>query len=409
MRTLIDRSRAARAGRRVSGPSVLALAVAVWLVSALRAAPPPSTPGDIQFVFTSDAHYGLVRPHFRGSAGVPADVVNAALVAAINRLPETALPRDGGLRAGENVGALDFVAEGGDIANREEDTDAGPIPSAAESWSAFARDYDAGLTVCDRSGHRAELLVVPGNHDASNAVGYYRPMHPDTDPAAMLAIFNRSMRPVVPATVETYRYAIDKVRYTRDFAGIHFVFLTIWPDSETRAWLETDLARVGDRTPVIVVTHDQPDAEAKHFTNPNGEHDVNPVDRFENLLGDTLADGATIEMEPRLEQAAFEAFLRRHPNVSAYFHGHSNWNQFYDWTGPGHSVALHSFRVDSPMKGAVSALDETRLSFQFVTIDAASRLMTVREILWNADPSHPAGPLLWGGSTTVALSPRLGG
>ena len=157
---------------------------------------------------------------------------------------------------------------------------------------------------------------------------------------------------------------------------------------------------------MIVFTHDQPDVEAKHFINPNGRHDVNATDRFENLLADTFADGTTIDASSVTEQRALEAFLGRHRNITAYFHGNSNWNQFYDWVGPGRSVVLHTFRVDSPMKGDVSSRDERKLSFQVVTIDTASRLMTVRECLWNADPRHPDGPIEWGGSTTVALQPR---
>jgi hypothetical protein len=58
------------------------------------------------------------------------------------------------------------------------------------------------------------------------------------------------------------------------------------------------------------------------------------------------------------------------------------------------------------MKGAVSANDERKLSFQIVTVDTALRLMTVRECLWNADPAHPDAPLAWGSSTTVAFQPR---
>ena len=58
------------------------------------------------------------------------------------------------------------------------------------------------------------------------------------------------------------------------------------------------------------------------------------------------------------------------------------------------------------MKGALSSLDERTLSFQVATIDTASRLMTVRECLWNADPARPDGPIEWGASTTVALQPR---
>jgi hypothetical protein len=155
-----------------------------------------------------------------------------------------------------------------------------------------------------------------------------------------------------------------------------------------------------------VFTHDQPEAEAKHFTNPNGRHDINDTDRFENLLVDTLADGTSVRAPTDVEQRAWQDFVVHHANVTAYFHGNSNWNQFYDWTGPDHAVALHTFRVDSPMKGALSSRDETKLSFQVATIDTASRTMTVRECLWNVDPQHPSAPVAWGASTTVALSPR---
>ena len=75
-----------------------------------RAAPAP-----VQFVFTSDAHYGLTRAAFRGATDVPAHLVNVALVAKINRLPDARFPKTAGLRAGEPVGGLDFVVEGGDI------------------------------------------------------------------------------------------------------------------------------------------------------------------------------------------------------------------------------------------------------------------------------------------------------
>jgi hypothetical protein len=46
---------------------------------------------------------------------------------------------------------------------------------------------------------------------------------------------------------------------------------------------------------VFLFTHDEPDVEAKHLINPNGRHDVNATDQFENLLADTFADGNTIE------------------------------------------------------------------------------------------------------------------
>jgi hypothetical protein len=134
-------------------------------------------------------------------------------------------------------------------------------------------------------------------------------------------------------------------------------------------------------------------------------HDINPTDRFENLLGDRFADGPTVDAPDLAERRGLEAFLHAHPSITAYFHGNSNWNQFYDWTGPGHSVALHTFRVDSPMKGAISAQDETALSFHVVVIDSLARTMTVRECRWNARPGA-ASTIAWGGSVTVALSPR---
>jgi hypothetical protein len=172
----------------------------------------------------------------------------------------------------------------------------------------------------------------------------------------------------------------------------------------------SDLRRVSGATPVVVFMHDPPDADPKHFRNPNGRRDFSDVDMFENLLDDTLADTCTgcapSAAAPIVERRALENFLRKHPNITAAFHGHNNWNQFYDWTGPDNTVVLHTFRVDSPMKGHFSGVDETKLSFQLATIDVSSRTMTVREVLWNPDPRNPHAASAWGSSTTVALSPR---
>lgn len=100
-------------------------------------------------------------------------------------------------------------------------------------------------------------------------------------------------------------------------------------------------------------THDQPDAESKHFINPNGAHDINDVDRFENLLSDTLADGRTTDAGDVLEQAAWEDFVRAHPNITAYFHGNSNWNEFYDWTPVDQAADLpRRFTDEGPILGA---------------------------------------------------------
>jgi hypothetical protein len=346
---------------------------------------PLAQPRTIRFVFTSDAHYGISRGRVRGHDNVNARVVNAALVAAINR-----------------VGPLDFVTQGGDLANREEETEGEPIQSAAASWAQFSHDYVDGLTVTTAAGRKSPLFIVPGNHEASNAIGFYKPMRPPIDKTPLVEIYNRMMTPRRPKTTSTYDYNADRVLYAHTLGGVHFVFITIWPDSIARAWLEHDLQQIDRSTPVVLFAHDQPEAQAKHFTNPNGRHDINATDKFENLLAERLGDGATIE-SPTLEQRDLERFLERHRNITAYFHGNSNWNEFYDWTGPSHTLMLHTFRVDSPMKGAVSADDERRLSFHVATIDTATGEMTVRECLWNTSPDDPLAPLAWGESRTVSL------
>jgi 3',5'-cyclic AMP phosphodiesterase CpdA len=359
-----------------------------------------------QFAFTSDAHYGLRRAAFRGHTNVSAQLVNEALIAGLNSLPATRFPDDGGIDAGRLVGPLDFLVEGGDIANRAERTDAGAIQPAAVSWSQFAEDYLRRLNLPGRAGVKAPVYIVPGNHDVSSAVGFYKPMAPAIDKTAMIEIYNRMMSPPIRVTTSTYTYARDAVHYSHDLDGVHFMFLNVWPDSTSRDWMAHDLASLPAETPVLLFVHDQPDVEAKHFVNPNGAHDINATDKFENLLADELADGRTIAAPTLKEQADFEAFLRTHPNVTAYFHGNSNWNEFYEWQGPRHAVTLHTFRVDSPMKGAVSATDETQLSFQVATIDSASLRMTVRECFWNAHPDDARHTLTCGAATTVSLAPR---
>jgi predicted MPP superfamily phosphohydrolase len=358
---------------------------------------------EVQFIFTTDSHYGISRPAFRGATNVEAHTVNAAMVASINRLARAGFPADGGLRSGGPVGPVDFLVDGGDIANREE-ADTG-IQSAATSWSQFRSDYINGLTLLNRVGKRTPVYAVPGNHDASKAVGYYKRMASAIDKTSMVEIYNLMMTSATPKTAATYDYAEDKVLVSHDVGGIHFVYLTIWPDSRVRAWMEKDLKAVSNSTPVILFAHVSPEPDPKMFRNPNGKGDISEADKFENLLADTFT-GRSTEATPIAEGTAWEGFLRQHPNITAYFHGHSNWNQFYDWTGPNHTVMLHTFRADSPMKGHFSGTDETKLSFQIATIDTVSRTMTVREVLWNANPQHPDAPLTWGASTTVALAPR---
>jgi hypothetical protein len=375
-------------------------ALAVLTAAALVAAPAPPATG-LQFVFTSDAHYGIRRATFRGRTDVDARAVNQALVASINALAATTFPADGGNRAGLSVGPVDAVVEGGDVANRAEVIDGVAIQSAAASWRNFIDDYQKGLTLTDADGRRAPLFVIPGNHDASNAVGFYKPMSPVTDPSSVDGIYRLMVqRPAAPARFD---YDRERVLTSRDLRGVHFAFVHVWPDSRGRVWLENDLAGVTAQTPVFLFSHDGPDADSRHFLNPAAPGTFDASLGFENLLSDVFADGTSKEAAATAERAAFERFAAAHRNLVAYFHGHSNSNQFYEWTGPLGNVVLHTFRVDSPMKGAVSGRDETKLSFQVATVSADRRTLTVRECFWNAHPEAPS--LTWGASVTESITP----
>lgn len=340
----------------------------------------------LHFVFTSDVHYGITRKHFRGEDSVPSYVVNRALIGAINELPGDKLPEDGGAGAGQAITHLDGVLITGDIANREEKG----IQPAAASWQQFDEEYDHLLTIKDRHGRPSPIYLTPGNHDVSDAVGFWRKSQPPTDASSMAGIYNRMMDPARPRTASTYNYATDKIHCIKNIAGIQFVFLDVWPDSTDQAWMDAHLK--GDK-PAFLFTHSNPDVEARFFTNPNGDHGVNATDKFENLVPEVFRDGSSIKDSAVIEQQALVRFLGRHPEIKAYFHGHNNYTEFYEWNG------LPCFRVDSPMKGKYSAKDERRLAFELITIDTRTRTMTVRECLWNKDPQH----VQWGESRTITL------
>jgi hypothetical protein len=367
----------------------------------------PATKSAVTFVFTSDLHFGINRGSFRGAANVESRLVNAALARKISGLPTTILPQDAGLRAGEAVGPISCVVVTGDIANRQELYPV-HIQSASVSWAQFEGSFESRLTLRDPAGRPAPLVLVPGNHDVSNAIGSPSKLVPATDPTAMVEIYNRMMNPAVRRSRETYRYPADTIHFSRDVGGVHLVFLSIWPDSVARAWLAEDLKGVAATTPVLLFCHDQPDLEAKHLTNPNGDHGINGRDKFENVVADRCADGSTVDVPTTIEQRALVSFLRAHRNIVGYFHGNSNWNEFYTWSGPDGDLALNVFRADSPIKGKSSGKDETKLSFQVVTYDAAAGTLTSRECLWNA--RGPADgddvPVAWGESRTTSLAVR---
>ena len=356
----------------------------------------------LQMIFTSDAHYGIKRKNFRGDTAVTGHIVNAAMIKEMNMLPKLRLPSDSGINASKIVGPIDYVIEGGDIANRMEI----PIQSAASSWKQFDSDYLKGIKITNHSGTRTKIFLIPGNHDITDAIGFYRNMNPEVDATAMVKIYNHMLQPGVPLSVKNYKYSRDKINYSRNIGGIHFMFITLWPDSSERIWMEKDLRRVSLKVPVILFTHDQPESEAKHFTNPNKLQGINANDKFENLLTEVYKDSTRAAADggnTTIEQRGWVRFLKKHPNIKSYFHGNDNYNEFYVYKGPDDDIALNTFRVDSPMKGKYSSTDETKLSFQLITIDTKSGMMTVRECLWNTDPANRHNLMKWGESKTISL------
>jgi len=356
----------------------------------------------IHIVFTSDIHYGLTKAQFRGDTGVSSHRVNAAMVSQINTLPACTLPADGGVGAGEKVKAIDYLAETGDIANRMEDG----VQTAAASWAQFTEDYTKKLALTAHNGQPAQLLLVPGNHDVSNAIGIGKPMQPLTDPTSMVGIYNLMLKPKQPLTNTAFVYAKNKVNYSRSIKGIHFMFITIWPDSAERVWMQKDLDTVAKTTPVIIFTHDPPIADPKHFTNPLPPYNMTKKNEFENLLAEHYKEGPSAAEKGAstdMEQRGFVKFLKVHPNIKAYFHGHSNYNEFYVYHGPDNDVNLNVFRVDSPMKGKYSSKDETQLSFQLISLDPVSQNLTVRECLWDTEPTNKAQKVVIGKTITVSL------
>src|SRR5262245_10340300 len=176
-------------------------------------------PVQVQFIFTADSHYGLTRA-FRGAADVDAHVVNAAMIAKINRMPDFTFPADGGLRSAQPVGSIDFVVDGGDITNRAEMTAEVAIQSASASWTQFRQDYINGLTLMNPARQKVPSYVLPGNHDASNAIGSYKPMTPRTDSTSMVQIYNLMVAPSTPRAASSYDYDRDKIFVSHEAGGI---------------------------------------------------------------------------------------------------------------------------------------------------------------------------------------------
>ena len=339
-----------------------------------------------QLVFTADLHYGITRV-FRGNI-VDASIVNEAMVKQINTLPTVVFPSDGGVNAGKKVGFIDYIAINGDITNRQQSG----IQSATASWIQFNTDYLNGLTLKNKKNQDVRFLLTCGNHDVSNAIGFYKTMTPAIDNAPMVNIYNLMLNPSTPKTSSTYNYSTDKPNYSKDVAGVHLMFVTMWPDSANRVWMERDLATVSPTTPVLLFTHDPSAGEPSHFTNPLGDHGLTAD--YENEIEERFKGMLSLQKE-------FAAFLKIHSNIRAYFHGHTNYNEYYTFVGPDGDLNLPIYRVDSPMKGAVSGTDETKLSFQVISINGKSKTLTVRECLWN--DTGATSIITWGATSTINL------
>jgi hypothetical protein len=293
----------------------------------------------------------------------------------------------------------------GDITTRE----VAPVQSATASWAQFTTDYLNGITLKNQIGTKTEFLLTPGNHDVSNAIGYTKTMSPATDNSALVNIYNYMYNPTSFKTKTTYNYNNDKINYSTDIFGVHLMFINMWPDSTAQIWMQKDLAAISSSTPAIIFTHDQPECESKHFTNPNKPYGINSTDKFENMVPERLKDGKNTNSPTTLEQRKMVAFLKTYPNIKAYFHGNDNRNEFYIYKGPDNDISLNTFRVDSPMKGTITGLDatdgkgdETKLSFQVIVIDNNSNTLTVRQCLWNTNGA--ASPLTWGLRSTISLN-----
>jgi len=331
----------------------------------------------INFIFTSDVHFGLTKDYFRGKENVLARDVDMAMMQVMNNLSKSKLPGDKGVLENKVIGGIDALVITGDIANRMEKG----VQSATASWKQFEEVFIDSNRLHKANGTKSELLVVPGNHDMSNAIGFHRPMEPKKDPASMIGIYNL-MFP--NSKVSSFDSSLHRIHYSRDINGVHFIFLSLYPDSAERVWMEKDLKNISITTPVFLFAHSIPEVEPRFFENPNGIHDINEVDKFENLVPERYKDGKDLKGETTIEQNGFVHFLQQYPNIKVYFHGHENWTEYYTYSGPSKNMNLTCIRADSPMKGRISVKDEKKLAFELVTMNTQTGLLTVREVLWNA-------------------------
>jgi hypothetical protein len=348
----------------------------------------------VQFVFTSDPYFGINRKTFHEEKNVDARYANREMIAKINALPNQSFPKDGEFKSGQMIGGFDFLVVGGNIAHRME---ASLITQTAKaSWKEFDKEYLQSLTLKAPEGTTTPVYMTPGVHDQANAIGYYKRLDPKTDPSVMVEIYNRMVNPSSPITNEIYDAKKNRVHYSRTVKGVHLIFVNVWPDSTERAWIEQDLQTLAKGTPVLLFSNIEPDAGAKYFTNPNGKHDVNKNDKFENVIGELFQGGTKVEDKAIVHERALADFVKKHIEIKGYFHGNVGMTDIKVWMGPDYDFMLPAFSVDSPVKGDRSAKDENLVSFLVVNVDLDSKQISARECRWNANPILKDGPMVWG-------------
>jgi hypothetical protein len=381
----------------------------------------------VQFLFTSDSHFGdvtKVAAKFQGATqAVDALEVNSRARDAMNTLPSLVAPNDYGVNAGKAFGNFDFIANTGDFASKSVLPPASNGNSAAQSWAQWETVYVNGLTLKDNTGAPLPHFLTPGNHDISNALGGPEVMNPALDPTAFVKIYNRMMNPATPLTNSGFDYNQHKVFATKVIGGIHFIFLNQWLDTEMQDKLATYMASIPATAPTVVFAHMPPEQTGGNFRDPasNGI-DFPWAGGFSNYFRDPMhisnilypATKITAATVPTKEVTDLANFLKARKNIVAWFHGHDNFNQFRTWNGENGvlitntmtQLSIPVFRADSPMKGKDSANDPKLLSFHVISIDPAKKLFSVRECLWN--PTNTAGgAVAWGFTETFPLANRV--
>ena len=417
----------------------------------------------VNFIYTSDNHYGIVRPIFRGGFNVTGQAVNEAMIARMNTLPTQTFPSDGGVAAGQTVGQVDFLMDTGDIANRSESSSAIAAnhslsylgntvdypgqtsyvaPKSNVTWSQWQADFlgaantgnTAGglLTLTNSQGQGIPIFLSPGNHDISDAIGMTGKIATtDRDASSFVQIYNRmtpysAKAPITTSVFDTpsnYTNVNLQVNYSFDVGGTHVQCVNMFPDKHILNWMTNDLANVAASTPVLLFCHaplNMATGETKVFGNPASTSSSAGADIPFSLTG---TDSATTYVDMNAAKQYVADWLIAHPNVRALFSGHDNFNGAANWNGQnaedGSLIATRDaawpgvelFRVDSPMKGDFSGVsaaggigDETKLSFQVYSYEIATRRLTEREYLWNPTADATGNGNWSSQSATIDLS-----